>query len=411
MANSTNASIHSNIGFSVAYWNVSAATAAQNLSYAEQAVAFALQGIVNARTDTFPTLYLSAGYVELWPQEDDWWASQLQLRRNLTFVPVVPTLCALVQQFQHKVNGVAAYDNDDYSLAFALTLAGQQQLLPASKAVLAKHACLRALPVKQDLRGKFTQGRDAAWSWAMAELLPNSSKTIVYNLNRYRFPGSRPEHPSGSTAWGPATLIDIDYAVQQNAFVMDFAVDCVGKPDVTTCPYDQDARMTDEVFAQLDPLFVAYGWHVSEFKWVNATGVGGGSAVASLSTASLSFWATLPTESGRNKSRPLPQHSRGVKLNVSKYYVTFVTNDGDTARIVGAAMGQAWPSAQRGSLPVAWALDFTMASAFPASAVEKNRGPQPSARGHNRRAQKRKEGGLWTAFSRGQSAGARWQSQ
>jgi hypothetical protein len=29
---------------------------------------------------------------------------------------------------------------------------------------------------------------------------------------------------------------------------------------------------------------------------------------------------------------------------------------------------------------------------------------------YNRRAQKRKEGGLWTAYSRGQSAGARWQS-
>jgi hypothetical protein len=32
-------------------------------------------------------------------------------------------------------------------------------------------------------------------------------------------------------------------------------------------------------------------------------------------------------------------------------------------------------------------------------------------REHNRRAQKRKEGGLWIACSRGQSAGARWQSQ
>ena len=33
---------------------------------------------------------------------------------------------------------------------------------------------------------------------------------------------------------------------------------------------------------------------------------------------------------------------------------------------VGAGMGQAWPSAKRGSLPVAWALDFAMAPQFPA---------------------------------------------
>jgi hypothetical protein len=88
--------------------------------------------------------------------------------------------------------------------------------------------------------------------------------------------------------------------------------------------------------------------------------------VASLSTASLSFWASLPTLSGGRKSRTLPQHNHGVKLNTSKYYVTFVTNDGDTARIVGAGMGQAWPSEKRGSVPVAWALDFAMARQFPA---------------------------------------------
>ena len=54
----------------------------------------------------------------------------------------------------------------------------------------------------------------------------------MYNLNRYRFPHSPPEPATDSTAWGPATLIGIDFAVQQNAIVMDFAVDCVGKPGV-----------------------------------------------------------------------------------------------------------------------------------------------------------------------------------
>ena len=38
--------------------------------------------------------------------------------------------------------------------------------------------------------------------------------------------------------------MDVAADVQQNAFVMDFAVDCVGHPYVTSCPYDDDARMT-----------------------------------------------------------------------------------------------------------------------------------------------------------------------
>ena len=197
---------------SVAYWNASAATAAESLSFEAQAVAFALQGIVNARSEAFPALYLSAGYVELWPGEDDWWASQLRQRRGLSFAPVVePTLCALVAQFEHRLAGAVAYDTDDYSLAFALTLAGQRRLLPVSDAVLAKHSCLRALPIKADLRGQFRQGRAAAWRWAMAELLPNSSKTLVYNLNRYRYPGTPPEPKKGSAASGLDTLIDVDF--------------------------------------------------------------------------------------------------------------------------------------------------------------------------------------------------------
>lgn len=62
----------------------------------------------------------------------------------------------------------------------------------------------------------------------------------------------------------------------------------------------------------------------------------------------------------------LPAHDRGMRLNTSKYYVTFITNDGDTPRIVGAAMGGAWPNPKRGSVPVAWAVDLVLARQFPA---------------------------------------------
>ena len=161
---------------------------------------------------------------------------------------MAPTLCALVRRFAARVGGVVAYDDDGFSLAFALTLAGQQRLLPATAAVLAKHGCLRDLAVGRDLRGQFPDGRLDAWRWALAELLPGSSKTVAFN--RFRFPGTRPAPPAGAAVWGPATLIDVDFAVQQNAFVMDFAVDCVGKPDVTSCPYDADARLIDGVFAR-----------------------------------------------------------------------------------------------------------------------------------------------------------------
>ena len=44
----------------------------------------------------------------------------------------------------------------------------------------------------------------------------------------------------------------------------------------------------------------------------------------------------------------------------------FETNEGDTPRIIVSAFGSSWASSQRGSLPVAWAIDPVLAERFPA---------------------------------------------
>ena len=46
--------------------------------------------------------------------------------------------------------------------------------------------------------------------------------------------------------------------------------------------------------------------------------------------------------------------------------LTFQTNEGDTPRILVSAMASAWAQPERGSLPVAWAVDPLLADRFPA---------------------------------------------
>jgi hypothetical protein len=86
----------------------------------------------------------------------------------------------------------------------------------------------------------------------------------------------------------------------------------------------------------------------------------GGAVFCSFATPNLSFWSLMPLPTAQSqatgKPRKLPTADNHHKLNRSKYYVTFVTNEGDTPRIVDSLFGAAWADPRRGSVPVAWAI-------------------------------------------------------
>ena len=333
------------------------ASASGGFSFEEQAVVFALQGIVNGKGDPYPSLYVEAGNLELWPGEDGWWRAQLERRRNGTLIfddVTPPTLCSLLGVFAGKIAGRVSYSGDDgFSLPIALTVSGLERALPVSPTVAERHGCLADLPLVRDLRPTVTpqlRDRTTAWEWAIQTLLPNCSKTVAFNLNHFRLPVAssatgtsttdssssttnistststistsnshstavtaaatpppapqlpppppppNPNRPCGGRCDNTAvTLSDVDFAVQQQAFIMDFAA---SSHPADAFSYDSDAQFIDRVFEHMMPGFAAFGWHSNEFKWVNQTGVGGGSACASLSTGSLSFWSRLPCENG-----------------------------------------------------------------------------------------------------------------
>lgn len=223
--------------------------------------------------------------------------------------------------------------------------------------MIEKHTCLASMNIVTDIRNaSWASDSDSAWAWAFETLLPKASKTVAYNLYHY----SPQIH---SDPQSNATLANVDYAVQQKAFIMNFHT--VGNPATTVNP------LFSQALAHMEPLFSAFGWTDDEFAFVwmtlssgaapdgtpNSASKGGGGAVfCSFATPNLSFWKLLPIP-GRKTSRKLPVYDRGMSLDKTKSYVMLETNEGDTPRIVVSAFSKSWTDPRRGTLPVSWAID------------------------------------------------------
>ena len=300
-------------------WNMSSAT--EVLTYDAGLTAFAAQGLANRNDDNTSSnnddgalLFFDVGDMNYdWPHADRYWRSTLQAAGRASFDVIGPSLCELLEHpsVARVLEGVVVYAGDldfapsgplrrqygdGYSAAIALTLAGQQRLLPVSASVLARHgSCMgkgTALPVRQDLRHVLAgKTRLQAWDWAISTLLPKSSKKVVFNLNHFRVRNDPLQFQFDKQA--NATASSIDYIVQQNAFVLDLESHSANASKGGTAPRDADDALIERVFAQLDPLFDAYGWAEDEFSWTNATSHFGGTIACSFASPNLSFWARL----------------------------------------------------------------------------------------------------------------------
>ena len=362
-------------------WNMTAADAgagASGLAYDDRVTAFAAQGLSNRGPDPAFLLFDIGNMNFDWPEADQFWAKYLVSEGRASFSALPSSLCGLLTH--PKVasafsGGMILYEEsgsqygDGFTIAIALTMAGQRSLLPVSSGALERHGeCLSNLQVAVDLR-KVLRGKSRleAWGWAIEKLLPRSSKSVVFNLNHYRVEADPTMflHDKQSNA----TRSSIDYIVQQNAFVLDLESHS-SKKQGETAPWNKDDELIQKVMKSLVPLFDAYGWSDDEFSWTNETTHAGGTIMCSFASPNLSFWAQFPllnvsATHSSSRARKLPENDRGLELNRSKYYVTFETNEGDTPRILVSNMASTWAQNQRGSIPVAWGIDPLLAERFP----------------------------------------------
>ena len=204
---------------------------------------------------------------------------------------IPPNLCALVSTAAstNAVAGFVVYPGDSkenqygdgFSTAIALTLAGQENLVPVSAKTLKR----QSLPVRYRAFRKagsqaYFRGENEGGSvnWAVSKLLPKSSKKTIFNLNHFRV--AVDPLPFKHDKQSNATASSIDYAVQQNAFVLDLESHS-SSPKCGTAPWSQDDEFIQEIFGHMDPLFDAYGWADDEFSWTNITSHYGGTIMCS----------------------------------------------------------------------------------------------------------------------------------
>jgi hypothetical protein len=131
-----------------------------------------LQGLVNEATLPAPVVMFNAGYMNFdWPESDAYWNRWLSGQGRATFTNITSsTLCGLVTgaDRHQRVRGAVLYEADgvqqEWSIPIATTLASQQQLLPVTAAILAKHQCLAQLKLKMDLTQVSAMAdKDTAW--------------------------------------------------------------------------------------------------------------------------------------------------------------------------------------------------------------------------------------------------------
>jgi hypothetical protein len=84
--------------------------------------------------------------------------------------------------------------------------------------------------------------------WAFEHLLPGASKTVSFSLYHYG-------HYIHTDPQSNATLANVDFAVQQKAFIMNFDT-----PDTSSKPKQLLNPLFSKALQNMDPLFSAYGW-------------------------------------------------------------------------------------------------------------------------------------------------------
>lgn len=333
---------------------------ARALTWEERCTVEALQGLCNR---SGPRLYLD------WGRElDRRWLDIYAERAGLHYRRVAD-LAQLLDTFQGDVAGLVVYDPEvDGSRYVAITLAGIERLLPVCPSLLdgtspALQAGGTPAPlqrfgwrVKHDLRGRFPDSV-AAYEWALEALMPRTSRRLAHSVDGGIADGIR------TGVCGP--MGGFDWQVMRRGFVFNLGAQArkmvsygaeVGGDPRQAALYErilQSLRAPAEINGYGDPedywcaLLSRYG-HYSFHAFDN-----------------WSFHSRVPAS--RHARRPARRFTpEETTPDPDRYYVCFMTSEGDTMKGPLPFFYGSWFDPARGRVPVNWGINPQMARHFPA---------------------------------------------
>ena len=203
---------------------------------------------------------------------------------NIKFDTSIETnnICNLINHFKQKFsNGIVVYnENDNFTIYPSLTLAGLKNVLPISTLMFEKYhaACLHQFPIYMNLTKMRFQDKFEMYQWAIATLLPHCNKRIVFNADNY---------PNAVAEAKFTTIMSVDYAISQGAFIMNLCPLFVCEPKLCGTTRKATPRETElfiEVVEASDKLVSVFGWSDPEYSYTNITSHAGGAVFCSFST-------------------------------------------------------------------------------------------------------------------------------
>ena len=285
---------------------------------------------------------------------DDAWKEYYAAQHGLEF-QTVDSLDALVSKVGDGIHGVILYDpHKTGELPVAVTLAGLRAAVPVTEAVRRECPALAALPVLEDLRGRFAD-RIAAHRWAVQELLPQCSQDGAFSYT------------------GGIDAMSLDIAVARKMFVYQLAH---LSSDVATNREQRakfakregglnppDGPLVQTILAHLKPISPVWGWGGPNEETYLFTVSKGGAFVMCAQVPNISLHAQI-----KPAKAPLRQrHVKAEDVQVEpKHYVAFMVNEGDTMKCAGTMMMcGSWLEPERGRLPINWGISPYLCEQFP----------------------------------------------
>jgi hypothetical protein len=317
-----------------------------------------LQGLVN-RTGPHLMFGNNLFYADDYIQDYTWnaeWETIYEQEYGLTFQNI-SDLSDLLWCFRNSYNGLIAYDPAvDGSRCVAVTMAGIYSLLPVPDP---EDYAFLGVPLVYDLRGQFTNSV-AAYAWALTNVMPYCNRNYAHALGGAGAPNGYVD--TAYVGWGWEMY---DYTVMNTGFVFNltFEYTNVISWDNRTINGDTNqANMYRTILATLAPQALINGYGEAEGDFFGVLSQYGCHYL--YWGDNWSFHAKVPAHNPELQ-QPFQYTTNNVTLESNKYYVCFITSEGDTGKGVQPFFNGSWSDPARGTVPMNWAIPHVMGR-FPA---------------------------------------------
>lgn len=312
--------------------------ALEDNGWKNQVMLFALQGLANR---SGPRLMYDTQFWN-WKPADATWRDYYRDQKGITF-ETLDDMYAVIDRFRQDFRGLIVHDPAvEQSLYAACTLAGIEDLLPVKPDVA--EALRRRYPdleIVHDFRGRWSD-EFAPLDWMIEALMPRCVPGMIYSVDNL---------------WTGMCIHTLDLAVARRAFVYR----CSTHPD-----HAEDRQRIWRIHSAAGPNCGVYGWGEPEDRYCEMASLNS-NYIMCTEAPNLSFHARVPADmqTFRQKSHV---DKAALTLEEGRYYVAFLTTEGDALKIHMAFHGGAWHDPRRGEVPVNWGFQPRMLDIAPAMA-------------------------------------------